>query len=177
MSFLFRPAARLAALLRHEDGATAVEFALTAPLFVSMLLGILQIAIVWEAKTSLQQATQDAGRLVLTKQASMGGYTQAQFKTALCGKITAFLDCNGVMINLQQAASLSAVSTASPTLTYNASGNVTNTFAFNTGSANSIMTLQALYQFPVVAGPLFGWSTQSNGTLLLVATYVFKNEP
>jgi hypothetical protein len=66
--------------------------------------------------------------------------------------------------------------TSSPTLTYNGSGAVTNTWNANFGSTGSLMVLQVMYQFPVVGGPLFTFSTQSNGSNLMVSTAVFVNE-
>ena len=168
---------RLSAFARDERGGTAVEFGLVAPIVVSMLLAALQVALVFLARTSLETATEAAGRLVMTNQVTNGAYTQAQFKTAVCAKLTAPLQCSGVYVQLQSQASLSNVSTTPPTLSYDGAGNVTNNFNYNSGGPGNIMVLQVLYQFPVVAAPLFGWATQSNGTLLLVSTFVFENEP
>ena len=72
---------------------------------------------------------------------------------------------------------MSSVDTSAPTLTYNGAGAVTNTFTYNPGAYGEVMVLQVLYQFPVVGAALFNFSTQSNGTLLMVATVVFENEP
>jgi Flp pilus assembly protein TadG len=163
---------------RDRGGVSAVEFALVAPIFISIVLGIIQVAIVWFAKTELQSATEAAARLVLTGQTSATAYnTQAKFLNALCANLPVIFQCGQVMINLAPQASISSVSTATPTLTYNSSGAVTNTFSYNPGTYGQIMVLQVLYQLPVVAAPLFNFSTQSNGSLLLTATVVFENEP
>jgi len=115
-----------------------------------------------------------SGREVFTGNAAS---TEATFQTALCANLPVIIQCSGVMINLQPQASLSAVSTAPPALTYDGSGNVTNTFNYNPGTTNQVMVLQVMYQLPVVAGYLFDFASQSNGSILLVATYVFENEP
>jgi Flp pilus assembly protein TadG len=163
---------------RNPVGTTAVEFALIAPIFISIVLGIIQVAIVWFAKTELQSATETAARLVLTGQTSATAYnTQAKFLNALCANLPVIFQCSQVMISLVPQASISSVSTATPTLTYNSSGGVTNTFGYSPGTYGQIMVLQVLYQLPVVAAPLFNFSTQSNGSLLLAATVVFENEP
>ena len=39
------------------------------------------------------------------------------------------------------------------------------------------MVLQLFYQFPLVNGQMYGFSTQPNGSLLLSSTVVFVNEP
>ena len=172
--------AAMAALRRarlDQSGVSAVEFALIAPIFVAIILGTPQAAVVWFAKTKLQDAVGAAARLVLTGQTQSANYTQANFATAMCSNLPVIFVCNGLMINLAPQAPISRVSTAAPTRTYDSHGNVTNTFGFNSGAAGSVMVLQVLYQFPVIAGPLFAFSTQSNGSLLMVATVVFQNEP
>ena len=163
---------------RDRAGTSAAEFAMVMPIFISIVLGIIQVAIVWFAKTELRSATETAARLVLTGQTNATAYnTQAKFLTALCANLPVVFQCSQVMINLAPQASISSVSTATPTLTYNSSGTVTNTFGYNTGTYGQIMVLQVLYQLPVVGAPLFNFSTQSNGSLLLTATVVFENEP
>jgi Flp pilus assembly protein TadG len=163
--------------LRDASGATAVEFAAIAPMMLAILLGVLQVALVWFAKTELFSATQSAARLVFTGQTASTYNSQAKFLNALCANLPVIFQCSGIMINMAPQASISSVSTATPTLTYNSSGAVTNTFAYNAGTNDSVMVLQVMYQFPVIAAPLFNISTQANGTLLLVATVVFQNEP
>lgn len=163
---------------RDRSGATAVEFAVIAPVFISIMLATIQVAIVWFAKTELQSATETAARLVFTGQTSTSSYnSEAKFLTSLCANLPVIIQCGGVMVNLAPQASISSVSTAAPTLTYNTSGAVTNTFSYGTGTYGQVMVLQVLYQLPVVAGQLLNFSTQSNGSLLLVATVVFENEP
>lgn len=162
---------------RDVSGATAVEFALIAPVLAAIIFATLQAAVVYFAKTELQSATETAARLVFTGQTSTTYATEFSFQNALCANLPAIIQCGGVMISLAPQASISSVSTASPTLTYNSQGQVTNTFAYNAGTANQVMVLQVLYQLPVVAGPLFNFSTQSNGQALMVATVVFENEP
>jgi Flp pilus assembly protein TadG len=163
---------------RDRTGAAALEFALIGPVFIALTLGILQVSIVWFAKTELQSATEHAARLVFTGQTNSTSYnTQAKFLNALCANLPVILQCSGVMINLAPQASISSVSTAAPTLTYSGSGAVTNTFGYNPGTFGDIMVLSVLYQLPVAGAALFNFSTQSNGSLLLVATVVFQNEP
>ena len=174
--FLTSGALRRAA--RDERGVTALEFALIAPIFLSILLATLQVFVVYLAKTQLQLATEYAARLVLTNQTATANYnTEALFKTALCSQVAIILQCqSGVYVSLQPA-TITSVPTAAPSLTYSASGGVSNTFPYNPGDAGNVMVLQTLYQLPVIAGPLFSFATQANGTLLLTSTVVFINEP
>ena len=167
-----RLGASLSRLRTDMSGATAVEFAMISPLFLAMVFVTLMVGMLYMAKSELDAATQSAARAVMTGQAT----TSSQLQTALCNAIGGMFTCSNLMINLNAYSSLSAMNTATPTLTYNGSGGVSNTFGSNFGSVGSIMVLQVMYQFPVIGGQLFSFATQPNGTALLVSTAVFVNE-
>ncbi len=163
------------AFLRAGDGTSAVEFAIIALPFIAILFVTLQTSILLMAQEELETAVEKAGRLVLTGRAPS---TQAQFATDVCGYLTALFNCNNLMINMQTADAFADASPAAPTLTFNASGQVTNTWSYQPGSAGQIVVLQVMYQWPVFARLLgFNMSNLSNGNYLLIATSVFKNEP
>ena len=82
------------------------------------------------------------------------------------------------MINVQNYSSFSSASTATPTLTFNAQGQVSNNWSYNAGNPNDIVVIQVMYQWPMILGPLgFDMANLSNGNRLLISTAVFKNEP
>jgi len=164
-------------LARSERGMAAVEFALVAPVFLGMMLGILQICLIFFAKEALETVTEYAARGVLTGQVQSAGLTQAQFQSQVCANVPALFKCSGLMVDLQPATSLSTVNTAEPALTFDASGNVTNSWQFNPGSTGQIMALRVMYQWPLFTGPLgLNLANLSNGNLLIMSTAVFKNE-
>jgi Flp pilus assembly protein TadG len=165
-------------LARCESGATAVEFALVAAPFFAMLVALFQTALVFFASRVLDETTEQAGRYIMTGQAQQSGMTQAGFKTWLCGQTVALFSCGNFMVNVQAYSNFSSASTAAPTLTYDANGNVTNSWGYNTGNPGDIVVVQVMYQWPIVLGPLgFNLSNLSNGNRLLMSTAVFKNEP
>ena len=164
-------------LARSQRGMAAVEFALVAPIFLGMMLGILQITLIYFAKETLESVTESAARGVLTGQVQSAGTTQAQFKTALCGMVPALFNCGGLMVDLQPATSLSNVNTSEPTLTFAGDGSVNNTWQYNPGASGNIMVLRVMYQWPLFTGPLgLNLANLSNGNLLIMSTAVFKNE-
>jgi len=165
-------------LARCDSGATAVEFALVAAPFFAMLVAPFQTALVFFASRVLDETTEQASRYIMTGQAQQSNMTQAGFQTWVCGQTFALFNCNSFMINVQAYSSFSSASTGAPTLTYDAHGNVTNSFGYNTGNPGDIVVVQVLYQWPVVLGPLgFNLANLSNGDRLLTSTAVFKNEP
>jgi len=158
------------------EGASAVEFAIISPLLIALVLAILQVALIVFATQALETLAAQASRQILTLQSQ--SLTQSAFQTAVCQNIVVLFSCNNIMIDVQTYGSFSSAVTSAPTLTFDASGNVTNTWQFSPGSAGSIVVMRVMYQWPVFFGPLgLNLSNLSNGKRLLMATAAFKNEP
>jgi Flp pilus assembly protein TadG len=79
--------------LRSEAGGAATEFALVMLPFLTVLMVIIQSAIVLLAGQVLQTAATNAARLILTGQAQTGSYSAAQFKSAICANLTVMFNC------------------------------------------------------------------------------------
>jgi Flp pilus assembly protein TadG len=167
-----------AAFARCNKGVTVVEFALVAAPFIALLVAIFQAILVFFAGRVLDETTEQASRYIMTGQAQTGGMTQAGFATWVCNNTFALFTCGNFMINIQNYSDFASASTATPALTFNAQGTVTNSWSYNTGNPGDIVVVQVMYQWPIVLGPLgFNLSNLSNGNRLLVSTAVFKNEP
>lgn len=163
-------------------GTTAVEFALVAPLVIAFILGAMQIAVIYLAQAELENAAEQAARLVLTNQAPASGSAgQTSFQSTVCGYLPALFSCSGVMVDLEAQSvspeSSDALVMTPPTLTYDSSGQLTNSWNYEPGSPGKLEILRVMYQWPVVAGPLgLVFSDLANGTLFLSSTQVFQNE-
>ncbi|MBG0811715.1 pilus assembly protein [Methylosinus sp. H3A] len=169
---------RGAGFVACRRGAAIVEFAfIAAPLF-AVLIAICQVGVVFLAQQELESAVEKSARTLLTGEVQKNGLDKAQFATKVCGGLTALFTCSQVMVDLQTASAFSSIDTSAPTLTYDSSGNVTNSWKFQTGGVGSILVLRVIYQFPVVGGPLgFNLANLANGKRLLMATAVFQVEP
>ncbi len=171
-----RARAAIERFLLCRDGSPAVEFALVAAPFVALLVAIMQVGLIYFAQESLESAVEQTARLVLTGQSA--SMTQSQFATALCNNSPGLFTCANFMIDLQPASSFASANVSQPTLTFNASGQVTNTWQYNTGVPGDIMVMRVMYEWPVFLGPLgFNLSNEPNNMLLMMATSVFRNEP
>jgi Flp pilus assembly protein TadG len=162
----------------REDGAAALEFAIVAAPFIALLVAGLQTALAFFAGQVLESAVADSSRAILTGSAQNGNLDQNAFAQLVCSKVQALFSCPNIMVDVQTASSFSAASTAMPSLTYNAQGNVSNSWSYNPGNPGDIVVVRVMYLWPTFLGPLgFSLSNQTNGSLLLMATAVFKNEP
>src|SRR5580698_11501526 len=85
---------------RNRGGSAAVEFALVAPVFFALLFAIIETAIMFFASQVLETITQDSARMILTGQAQIASYTQAQFQTYVCSQIPALFTCGNVYVDV-----------------------------------------------------------------------------
>lgn len=169
---------RLRGLPKDERAATAVEFAILVTPLLFLILAALQLGIIFFAGQCLQSAAISSARELMTGSAQDAGMSRSQFQNAVCTNAPVLFTCSGIMVDVQSASAYSNISTTPITVTYDANGNVTNTWSYSPGAAGDIVIMRVMYNWPVVAGPLLpGLANQPNGDRLLVATSVFKNEP
>ena len=159
-------------------GVTMIEFAFVAGPLFALIIAIVQVSLVFFAQQNLESTAASATRQLMTGSAQSAGMTQSQFLSAVCAKLPVFMKCANVMVDVQSTSNFSSSNTSAPTLTYNASGNVNNTWAYQPGGPGQITTVKVMYIWAVNKGPLgFDLSTMSGGNRLLIATSVFKTEP
>lgn len=166
---------------RRDDGAVAVEFALVFVPFIVLLLAIIQTAFVFFATETLETATADSARLIMTGQAQNAGWSQANFKDQVCSRIYGLFDCNQLYVDVQTYSSFSQMTAPLPPL--DAQGQYQT--VFEPGTAGSIVLVRLIYQLPVYSLnlPFFDSSINFNiantgiNHRVLVATAAFCNEP
>jgi Flp pilus assembly protein TadG len=162
--------------IRQQDGAAAVEFAFVALPFLALTFAILETALVFFAGQTLEAATADAGRLIMTGQAQTAGFTQQNFKDAVCARIYGLFDCSGgVYVNVKTYTSFSTVDNSPPV----ADGKLeTDKLGYSPGGPGDIVVVTLYYQWPIYVSLLSNnLANLSGNNRLLVATAVFRNEP
>ena len=85
---------------RDRRGATAVEFAMVCLPFIGFVLLVFQVALIHFGRQTLDYATADAARAVLTGTLSGSEQTSTVFrKNRICPKLLMNFDCNKVVVN------------------------------------------------------------------------------
>lgn len=157
-------------------GATMVEFALVFIPFMSLLLAILQTAILFFAQQTLDTVAEKATRVFVTGSAQKSNMTAAQFKKRACSVLPVHFRCADLMIDVRSAPKFSDVNLAAPDITYDTSGKPTG-FAYTPGDSSQITIVRMMYIWRTPMGLLgFDLSNMSKGRRLLIATQVFKAE-
>lgn len=164
-------------LRTSNEGATAIEFALLAIPYVFLMVGIIELAIMFAAGSMLEGATNSAARLVRTGQLQQSGDASAQeaaFREAFCEYATALVDCNDVVIEARLMESFSDAEGETPT--YDDEGNMESS-GFETGGSNDKVLIRASYRYDFMTpfmGPLLGGA---DSAFDFMSTIVLQTEP
>lgn len=160
---------------RDKRGATAVEFALVAVPFTFLLIGIIEMSILFAASSNLHSATNDASRLVRTGQAQSSADPEQAFRDRLCQKVDVLLDCSRLQYEVVTMDDFSDF--GSFEATYDDDGNLQSQ-GFNAGGSSDVVLIRVIYRYPLMV-PLVG-TLLADGpgmTKLLIATVVLQTEP
>jgi len=158
----------------NHTGASAVEFAIVAPLFLALLFAIIETALMFFAGQVLETMTQDAARMILTGQAQTANYQQTDFKTYVCNQIPALFSCANLIVNVQ---SFPSPASASYMSLFDASCN-NPTLSYSPGGPGDTVLIQVGYKWQLfVTGFGYNIADCPNSQKKLVASAAFQNEP
>ena len=158
--------------LKDDRGTNAVEFALLALPFFGLVLGVIQLGLIFLASQSLDEAVDNAAREIRTGQVRSVNTAVNVFSANLCDDIPIIMDCeNNIEVSVQSFASLA--DTSSTTLFID--DNPVITGDFETGNGGDLVVISAAVSIPIVGGSLFGTGNNS-GSTRLSTSLVFTNE-
>jgi Flp pilus assembly protein TadG len=170
---------RKAGFGRDERGTSAIEFALLAAPFFIFLILIIEIALVFLVGQVLENATQDAARLIRTGRAE--DFSKESFTQSICDRLR-LPRCEGnLKVDVRVVPDFDSVDLSVPVSdgALNDGG-----FRFDVGRGNDIVVVRAFYEWPVTPAlpaliRFLGLRPElpPTGDYLLLATAVFRNEP
>jgi Flp pilus assembly protein TadG len=165
---------------RDVSGTSALEFALVASPFILLLLAVLEVAVVYFANFSLENAVAQGARLIRTGQAQSQNFNADQFKTEVCKHVSAPISCSGLQLDVRHFPSSSAASSGL-TNPLDAAGNPNTNFSYSydPGAGGDLVIVRGFYDWGITAKfpKEIGLGNMSNGDRLLSATVAFRNEP
>ncbi len=171
------------------DGVTAVEFALIAPTFVLILMGIIEFSLVMYVSSVMEGATAASGRYGKTGYTAAGSTRQQQIIATVAARTAGLLDASKITVITTVYPSFNYISQEEPYIDNNHNGthdvgepytDVNHNGQWDTsgvaglGNANDVVVYTVSYPWtintPLIAGFLGGTYTVSSRT-------VVKNEP
>lgn len=174
--------------LRDEKGATAVEFALIAPLFFSFILGIIDISAYFFTAGQLQHATIQAARDLRVGNATVVGNSDTQrdaFINIFCSKIPAGLihDCeHDIRVDVTSYGRFSDIPNPPPTAAdYDANGNNTieeDEVTYGSGGASCAVVVRSFYGYKTIFPGLQNlMAAVVPDSFYIASATAFRNEP
>lgn len=177
-----------------ENGVTAVEFAMVAPMFLLLIMTIVDLGVMLTTQFLLDGAARDAARLIRTGQVQTSSSPLPTFQNLLCSDLSPLISSttcqSSVIFEVQFFTNFAGVSFTP--CTQNTNVNQSGYCSFSPGTGTQIVGVQVTYNYPFMvpwvgacltggscwfgAGTASG-SNPGRGTAPLVSTVVFMNEP
>lgn len=162
---------------RDIGGTTAVEFSLVGIPFILMIVGTIEMALMFTAQSVLQESTFTASRLIRTGQLQLSeeGDREEMFRDAVCGFSEMLIPCDDIQFSVQSVPSFADADDMPPE--FDEDGNMINT-EFDPGGANGVVLVRVSYNYPVrtpLMQPVL--SNRSGGVRTMLSTIVLQAEP
>ena len=170
---------RLLAYLEARQGTTAVEFAMIGLPFFILLIGLIEICVMFVVMTVLEHGAHEAARDIRTGEfQGSGTVTRDAFRTDICEAMVNLFNCsNRVTISVDRLTSFPA---SAPTVPLKPDGTLEDesTLPFNPGGREDIVVVQVFYEWELIT-PALSWplANYPDNTRLMIATVAFRNEP
>lgn len=166
----------------QEDGATAIEFALLAIPFFTLLFAILELAVIFFISSTLNHAVSEAGREIRTGNFQNCG--QAAFKASVCRKMAGLGNCNKrLRLDVVSDNSFGSITVPLPpdppvAIPGDPVPAIPDGGFVETG-ASSPVVVRGLYYHKLILPPQMTRleNMPGKGVHLITATTAFKNEP
>lgn len=165
--------------LKNTDATTAVEFALLAAPFFMVIMGIIEMAMMFTAASILEGATGSAARMIRTgqiQQASADPTAQQEmFREALCNHAAVLVDCDNIDVEVVNIGNFSSFDDYQPQ--FDDDGNLESQ-GFEAGEDQDVMLIRTGYRYNLMT-PLIGSLLGEGGThsRYFMSTIVLQTEP
>ncbi len=158
-------------------GATAIEFALVAFPFIMLMVGIVEVSLMFTSAVLLEGGTSVASRLIRTCQIQdMGGDPEINFINALCGHASLIGCSDNILVEsiVMPDDSFSSVADYQPVYDHNG---VFVPSGFDPGGDSEVVLIRAYYNYPIIT-PFFSQLMGGfDGRVPFMSTVVLQIEP
>ncbi len=157
-------------------GATGVEFALVGVPFILLLIGIIEICMMFTTETLLQGGMNNAARMIRTGQIQQMGVNDQEtaFRDALCQQIGMLVDCDELGIESINIGSFENAANFPPQ--FNEDG-VFEPAGFDAGGVNDVVLMRVAYNYHMMTPIIAQLFTGGKGSRLMMNTQILQIEP
>lgn len=162
---------------KRKEGTTAVEFALVGIPFVLMVVGTIEMSLMFTAQAVLHESTTTAARLIRTGQIQTGqmGDGETAFRDAVCDFAALMIPCGRIQFQVMQIGQFGDADEVPPA-EFDEDGNLEDQ-GFDPGSVSEVVMIRVVYNYPVITPfmqPILG---ETGGHRQMISTIILQNEP
>ena len=160
-----------------NKGASAVEFALVAPIFFLVVFAIFEVGFIFLTDLAMESALTTSARLIRTGQVQCGKMLKETFQDELCKRTHSMINCDNINIEVGTYASFS--DGANLDSLFDSKGELENRSTFSPGGPGSINIVRTTYTYDIKT-PFSNQTQLSNygdGKFLQVHIAAFIAEP
>lgn len=167
---------RLKTWFRDKRGTAAVEFALIGFPCIFLIVGIVEMAVMFTAQSVLHESAFTASRMIRTGQLqqSPGGGQESMFRTAVCDFAALMIPCNAIQFQVQQVPSFGDAEDMPPR--FDDDGNLQDT-GFDPGGPEDVVLIRIAYNYPVKTPLMQPLLANKGAYRTLFTTIVMRTEP
>lgn len=159
---------------RNEDGSVAVEFSLLAIPVTILVIGIIEVAVMFASASSLQGGISDALRVLRTGQAqqSLDNTPEEVFIQTLC-EHSILIRCGSLQYDVRP---LTSFSDANTTITIDDEGQMVDA-GFVAPASREVVMVRVLYSYELMTPLIAQFLGNPGNTRRFIATAVIETEP
>lgn len=162
---------------KNASGAVAVEFGLVAIPFFMLIVGLLEMSLMFTSATVLEGGTVAASRLIRTGQAQLSGDAETLFADRLCDQVSSIIPCGSLRYEVIHPPGNTFDDADGMPPSFDADGNL-DPDGFDPGGVSDVVVIRTAYRYrfitPFVAH-LF--ANNSDNGITLLSTVTLRNEP
>lgn len=160
---------------KNQDGSTAVEFALIGIPFILMVIGIIEMALMFTAQSLLEASTSEGARQVRIGAVQQGG-GEDLFRDTVCDYAGLLMACDDIQY---QVVSIDSFEDAQdfPDAEFDEDGNLQDQ-QFDAGGVSDVVMIRVAYRY-VIKTPMMQLMLTNNNdnSRILLSTVVLQTEP
>ncbi len=162
-------------LSSEEGGSALIEFAMLAPVFFLLVVGLIEFVLYQYKAYALGYVTYEAARVLQTGQVQTSGNMAQAFHDQVCSKSSTMIDCDEIVFDVRSFDTVSAITYPPPQFDEN--GNPVN-FVFQPGGAGKYSVVRSSIHHTFITpfmSELFGMGP--NLPAIVNSYCIVKNEP
>ncbi len=163
--------------IKRNEGTAAVEFVLVGFPFIFMIVGMIEMSLMFAAQSILQDSAFSAARLIRTGQLQIAGGSQEEaFRTAVCDMASIMIPCNKIQFQVDTFDDFDEAADT-PAAQFDADGNLIGQ-TFEAGGPEDIVMVRVVYNYKIIT-PLIRpfLADGSSDKRPMISTVFLESEP